>query len=354
MAGSTQSPNAYQPLVMVDTSNLPREEWLQYRRRGIGGSDVGAIFGVSPFRTCRDIYYDKLGIAVVVEDDSNWVQLEVGHLLEDLVAQIFHKKTGYPVYQIKKMFYHPKYPFMLADVDYFIRLPNGKTAILECKTTNYNAKDNWFLNGEEIVPVYYELQGRHYMAVMDADEVYFCCLYGNSEDEVIIRHITRDLDSEAEIIYIEEDFWNHHVQRKEPPPFTESGDMIIETSKRFSGPADSKAPEVALNMAMTATLMRYLELKEQKAKSEKFTSQMDTEMERLKGILIAEMGQSCKASCVQDGNRYTITYNPVRKAVIDKNNLMRLKLRHPDIYEEFVTISESRRFNVKTVWGNAA
>ena len=106
MAGSTKTVNGYQPLVMVDTSDLPREEWLQYRRRGIGGSDVGAIFGVSPFRTCRDIYYDKQGIAVVLDDDSNWVQLEVGHLLEDLVAQIFHKKTGYPVYQIKKMFYH--------------------------------------------------------------------------------------------------------------------------------------------------------------------------------------------------------------------------------------------------------
>lgn len=354
MAGRMKTGNGYQPLVMVDTSDLPREEWLQYRKRGIGGSDVGAIFGVSPFRTCRDIYYDKLGIAVVLDDDSNWVQLEVGHLLEDLVAQIFHKKTGYPVYQIKKMFYHPKYPFMLADVDYFINLPSGKTAILECKTTNYNAKDNWFLDGEEIVPIYYELQGRHYMTVMDVDEVYFCCLYGNTEDEVIIRHITRDRDCEEELIFMEADFWQNHVQKKCPPPFTESGDMIIATTKRFSGLADLEAPEITLNMTMTAALMRYLELKEQKAKSEKFTIQMDAEMERIKGLLIAEMGQSCKASCVQDGNRYTVTYNPVRKAVIDKNNLMRLKLLYPDIYEEFVTISESRRFNVKTVWGNAA
>ena len=354
MAGNTQSHRAYKPLVMVDTSNLPREEWLQYRRRGIGGSDVGAIFGVSPFRTCRDIYYDKLGIAVVWEDENNWVQLEVGHLLEDLVAQIFHKKTGYPVYQIKKMFYSPNFPFMLADVDYFIELPNGRTAILECKTTNYNAKDNWFQDGQEIVPVYYDLQGRHYMAVMDVDEVYFCCLYGNSEDEVIIRHISRNPDFEEEIIFMEENFWLNHVQKKQPPPFTEEGDMIVATSKRYSGLADMEAPEITLDVSMTAILMRYMELREQKAKSVKFTSHMDAEMERLKGQLIAEMGQSCKASCTQDGNRYTITYNPVRKAMIDKDNLMRLKLQHPDIYEEFVTISESRRFHVKTVWGNAA
>ena len=56
---------------------------------------------------------------------------------------------------------------MLADVDYFVELPDGTTAILEIKTTNYNAKDNWWLDGEETIPAYYESQGRHYMAVME-------------------------------------------------------------------------------------------------------------------------------------------------------------------------------------------
>ena len=142
------------PFVVVDTADLPREDWLNYRRRGIGGSDVAAILGISPFRTARDIYYDKIGVAAVEPDESNWVQLEVGHLLEDLVAKIFQKKTGYRVFQIKKMFHHSQYPFMLADVDYFAELPDGTIALLEIKTTNYNAKDNWFLDGRKTVPVY--------------------------------------------------------------------------------------------------------------------------------------------------------------------------------------------------------
>lgn len=130
------------PLVLVETENLSREEWLDYRRQGIGGSDVAGIMGISPFRTARDIYYDKLNIVAVEEEPGNWVALEMGHLLEDLVAKIFHKKSGLEIYQIKKMFRHPKYPFMLADVDYFVRLPDGTTAILEIKTTNYNATDH--------------------------------------------------------------------------------------------------------------------------------------------------------------------------------------------------------------------
>ena len=57
--------------------------------------------------------------------------MEMGHLLEDLVAKIFERKTGFKIYQIKKMFQHPLYPFMLADVDYFITMPDGREAILE-------------------------------------------------------------------------------------------------------------------------------------------------------------------------------------------------------------------------------
>ena len=69
------------PLVAVETENLSREEWLDYRRQGIGGSDVAGIMGISPFRTARDIYYDKLNIASVVEEPGTCVALERGHLL---------------------------------------------------------------------------------------------------------------------------------------------------------------------------------------------------------------------------------------------------------------------------------
>lgn len=179
MSGSNSAERKrYEPLVLVETADLSEEDWLDYRRRGIGGSDVSAIFGTSPFRTARDLYYDKLNIASVEDDEGNWVAMEMGHLLEPLVAKIFERKTGYRVYQIKKMFQHPQYPWMLADVDYFVELPDGTTAILEIKTTNYNARDNWWMNGKETVPVYYESQGRHYMAVTDLDRCFFCCLYG--------------------------------------------------------------------------------------------------------------------------------------------------------------------------------
>ena len=85
----------YSPEVVVDTTTLTEKEWLEYRRLGIGGSDVAAIMGQSPFCTGRDLYYDKRGIRPVVnEDEDNWVAKSVGHRLEELVAEIFSYKTG--------------------------------------------------------------------------------------------------------------------------------------------------------------------------------------------------------------------------------------------------------------------
>ena len=338
----------------METENLSRGEWLDWRRRGIGGSDVAAIMGISPFRTARDIYYDKLGIAAVDEDKGNWVAMEMGNLLEDLVARIFERRTGLEIYQIKKMFRHPFYPFMLADVDYFIAMTDGTKAILEIKTTNYNAKDRWWKDGKEIVPAYYEAQGRHYMAVMDVDRVFFCCLYGNTEDETIIRELRRDKAYETEMIFLEEEFWSAHVQKRIPPPYLEDGDVIMESMKRHCGPADENAPAIALDGEMASTLKAYLKLKEEKKNSEKHSKKLERDLQRLKAILIAGMGTSCTAVCDQGGKHYTLTYNPVRKMIVDKDNLLRLQLQYPEIYEKFVTISEFRKFYVKVSAETAA
>ena len=343
-----------EPLVMVDTSDLPRDDWLNYRRRGIGGSDVAAILGVSPFRTARDIYYDKIGVVAIDPDESNWVQLEMGNLLEDLVAQIFQKKTGYRVFKIHKMFYHVKYQFMLADVDYFVELPDGTIALLEIKTTNYNAKDNWWLDGREIVPIYYELQGRHYMAVMDYDRVFFCCLYGNTEDEVIIREIKRDKDYEEELIYLEEAFWMGNVQKRNPPPYIEDGDLILESVRMYGAAADPDAEVVTLNVTQVAVIIQYLQLQQEKTKHDAESKRLEAAMKRLRGKIASDMGASCKAVGKYNGIDYTVTNNPVRKPSVVKDNLMRLQLNYPEIYDEYVTTSEFRQFRVRSKTSEAA
>ena len=344
----------YNPQVLVDTNGLTEKEWLEWRRKGVGGSDASIILGISPFATARDLYYDKLNIVSYKDDSGNWVALQIGHLLEDLVAEIFHKKTGYPIYQDKRMYYHPLYPYMLANIDYFITLPNGETAILEIKTTNYNAKDNWWIDGEETIPVNYQAQGRHYMAVMNLNHVFYCCLYGNSEDDVIIRHITRNMAYEAELIALEEDFWEGHIQSRVPPPYTEDGDLILDSVRSHFGPADPDAPAIELSLPMAGSIARFLELQAQKKQLDARIKELESEMKRIQGRVVAEMGRSCTALCTVGGEAYTVAYNPVKKTGINKNGLIRLQAQHPDIYEDYVTVSESRRFYVRKSQETAA
>jgi len=343
-----------QPLVLVETADLSRDEWLACRRQGLGGSDAAAVLGISPFRTARDLYYDKRGLPIE-DNEDNWVAMEVGTLLEDLVARIFAKKTGLNVYRRKCMFQHPRHPWMLADLDFLVEMPDGGTAILECKTTNYNARDKWEHDGNPIVPVYYETQGRHYMAVMNLDRVYFCCLYGNNEDEVIIRRIDRDMDYEAELIFLEEDFWLNNVQAQVEPPYIEnSGELILESLRRLMGPSSGDAPPVSLTEPQSAKVLRYMEVRNEKLILDAEVRRLEAEMKRLKALIMADMGNSNTAAYEDTRGSYTVTLSSSSREGIFKDDLLRLKEAHPDIYEEYVSVSRNEKLSVKFAAAEAA
>lgn len=335
----------YEPAVLVDTEKLTREDWLGYRRLGIGGSDAAAVLGLSPFATKRDLYYDKVGIKPALEEEeSNWVAMEVGHRLEDLVAKVFSKKTGLPVRPEKKMFQHPLYPFMLADVDFIIDFPDGSIGILECKTTNYNCQDKW---AGDSVPVNYEYQGRHYMAVLNVNKVFFACLYGNNENEFIIRQMDRDLDIEADLIAEEEFFWKENVEKRVEPPYTEKPDLVLESIRRHYGPADKDADSIKLNKKYLTEIRSYLEFKEQKAQLDSESKRLEEKMKESYAGIVEALGVSCTGTLKDSSTEYIVTYNPTYRTGIDKKGLERLKINHPDIYEDYVSVTENRRFSIK-------
>ena len=95
-------------------------------------------------------------------------------------------------------------------------------------------------------------------------------------------------------------------------------------------------------------------MQEQKKDAEKAVKKLEDTLQRYKGMLISEMGTSCIAHCSHNGSEFIVTYNPVRKPGISKDNLEKLKLLHPEIYNEYVTVTEFRKFNVKVQDKNAA
>ena len=334
----------YEPTIVADTSAMPEHEWHEWRRKGIGGSDVAAIYGLSPFGTARDLYNVKIGLEPVVPDEDNWVAKEYGHCLEDLVAQVFSRKTGLEVYQQQKLFAHPLFPFMQANVDRFIRFPDGTTGILECKTTNHHNSDKW---ADDAIPINYEYQVRHYLSVMNIDVAYIACLYGNNENEFVYRRIDRDLDVEADMIEAEKFFWEYNVLGRVPPPYTESGDLVLASLRRYLGSADAMMPEITLPHSFEADLALYTEKHEQKLQLNRQADAIDKELKHLQAKIAVEMGTSCKAVCESLSQIYRIAYNPSTRTGISKDNLEKMRLNAFAVYEQYVTTTDSRRFSVK-------
>lgn len=335
----------YKPEAVVDISGLSREEWLDYRKKGIGGSDAAAIMGVSPFATKRDLFYDKTGIRPAYqENEDNWVAKEVGHRLEDLVAEIFSKKTGLKIFPVRTMFRHPLYPFMLADVDFFIEFADGTYGILECKTTNYNCQEKWANN---TIPVNYEYQVRHYISVMNIDKAYIACLYGNNAEEFFIRPLERDLETEEDLIAEEKYFWEEKVLKKVEPDYVEKADLVIASIKKHYGPADPQAAGVILSTKNLSGIKTYLSLKQEKAKLEGEVKRLEERMKQSYLGVLEELGASCSGTIMDGTTKYEVSYNPTYRTSIDKKGLEKLKIQHPDVYDDYVQTTENRRFAVK-------
>ena len=46
--------------IIANTKDMPRNEWLEKRRIGIGGSDASSILGFNPYRSSMAVYLEKI------------------------------------------------------------------------------------------------------------------------------------------------------------------------------------------------------------------------------------------------------------------------------------------------------
>ena len=56
--------------ILVKTGKLSREEWLKWRTKGIGGSDVSIIAGINKFKSSFQLWLEKTGQIVPQEEES--------------------------------------------------------------------------------------------------------------------------------------------------------------------------------------------------------------------------------------------------------------------------------------------
>jgi len=206
-----------------------RDEWLDVRRRGIGGTDISAILGLNPWRTPLDVYLDKTGRqtkAAIDEEAAYW-----GHALEDLVARRYAEVTDRKVQRVNFTLRIPDTP-ALANIDRAVINPEiakrvrvlddghrlTTDRILECKTAHALARsrsDEWGEPGTDEVPEHYWLQVQWYLGITGATAGDLAVLFGGREH--VIYTIEADRDLFNDMLEEADNWWRAHVEADVPP-----------------------------------------------------------------------------------------------------------------------------------------
>ena len=97
------------------------------------------------------------------------------------------------------------------------------------------------------------------------------------------------------------------------------------------------------------SLARIAELRAEKKRLEDEQKAIQNQIESLVLPIIDAMGSNTSGTATVGSTRYDISYKPMERTGVNKDNLKRLKLKigYPDVYDQFVTTTSSRRLNFK-------
>lgn len=270
------------------TLEMTQDEWLQERRKGIGGSDVATILGLNKWKSPYQLWLEKTD--QITLDDSAGEAAYWGTTLEPAVANRFSEITGKKVRRRNQMFEHSQYPFLIANIDRDIV---GEPAILECKTANQFLAKEW---EKDEIPMQYICQVQHYMNVLNREYAYFAVLIGGQ------RFIWKRIDRDQELIdTITErliEFWEENIVKGIAPEIDGSDATSDFIRNQYARPGDN---EIELpNRIDDLTHLKDEYKKEIKSYDEK-CKQIDNQI-----ILLMKD----KDACIGYSPSYIYTYKP--------------------------------------------
>lgn len=206
------------------------EEWFQFRKNGIGGSEVGDLLLPSEDRYDSPIwmFHYKVGTIHYKKEENEYMFWGREH--EDNIADKWRYWDGRPTGYIENykegkiirecrningFIVNPKYPWMFASVDRVMNVKGGRNLItgeplktegvLECKNLNYWAAQKW----TDKMPYYYLLQVHHYMIILETDYAELAILMDGNK--LRVEYINRDESLCERIIDGTKGFWYNRI-----------------------------------------------------------------------------------------------------------------------------------------------
>ena len=205
--------------------NPDRGLWLVNRRRGIGGSDVSALVGLSQYTSKFELWEDKTGKLPLVDQQSE--EAEMGTLLEPVVRDRFARVCGLTVRPCG-MLQSQRWPWMLTNPDGLVSNGYG----YEGKTCSLWKAHEWGTTAAPTVADHAELQSQWNMAVTGYTGWHVACLIGGQRN--VYRFVERDDELIEFLVDLSRSFWFEHVLADVPPPVDGSAAVSTLLVERYN------------------------------------------------------------------------------------------------------------------------
>jgi len=196
------------------------EEWLEWRKRGLGSSDLPIIMGKSSFETPLGLWETRLGLRPPFEGNA---ATEFGKKHESRAVMKYTEQTG--IATEPRTMIHPEFDFIRASLDGF---NENDGIVLEVKCPYGKAAIELAAEGE--IPEMYQIQMQHQMLVAGVDHAHYWCYdVENSKGYLIPYHAQKPMQDE--IIEAAKGFWDM-LKFQTPPPLTDR-DYLVSDSKEL-------------------------------------------------------------------------------------------------------------------------
>lgn len=202
--------------VLISQADAGSPEWHEARANGIGGSEIAAVVGLSPWESAYSLWLKKKGL---IPSEQTGAHLAWGNRLEPVIRE--HFTSLHPElcdYVDGGTFAHPNLPWQIANPDGLLHGegcagPTPPTALLEVKTSRFG--DGFGPSGSDEIPIQYRCQVQWYLDVLDLPTAYVAVLIGGNEYREY--RIEADREDQAALREAGAAFWASLATDHEPP-----------------------------------------------------------------------------------------------------------------------------------------
>lgn len=302
------------------------------RSKLLGGGDIAAVLGLSPWKTRLDLHRDKTMPRVegprraVLTRGIRWE----GAVAEMLVERLQAEGHKVEIIASNRRYRDAEHPFLAAEIDFEVRLDDAEEITnCELKTVHPFRLREWGESGSDTLPIHYTAQVMHGLGVTRRTDGMLAALFG--ADELRVYPVPADDETIAGLRAHAVAFWTDHVLTGIAPEPTTLEDL----TKLFDKDNPDAHPLLAdETLAEQVMRMRAInaEIKAREAEAEVLE------------FAIKKALRDC-TSLVMPNGKTAVEWKERSGSYLDETAL---KEQHPKVHKEFLRRWSKRVFLMKS------